>query len=256
MNTRRRFVLAVLLSISASFFIPVLIAVLAAIRSEPVGQYYLLQSDDRERFVAANRLALVRGINKPGGSSFTHWLPGVPFFVQIPGEQPPRSLRHITESFGSLGSSSDVFSNKTAMELFYRDTSVDGLQYYEEIAYGWPFLTLYSASQLVDDKLVTHNGIETSWSALGSQSQDELITLPTGVIWRGLILNALIYASVLLAIPLGLSILFRHQRYLLGHCPKCRYDLQHDFSHGCPECGWRKDRDSKKLKLAPSKGTA
>ena len=26
----------------------------------------------------------------------------------------------------------------------------------------------------------------------------------------------------------------------VGCCPECNYDLRGDFSHGCPECGWRR----------------
>ena len=31
-------------------------------------------------------------------------------------------------------------------------------------------------------------------------------------------------------------------RMRTGRCPRCAYDLAHDFRDGCPECGWRRDK--------------
>lgn len=33
------------------------------------------------------------------------------------------------------------------------------------------------------------------------------------------------------------------RRAIAGHCHRCDYDLQfRDLAHGCPECGWRRER--------------
>jgi hypothetical protein len=35
------------------------------------------------------------------------------------------------------------------------------------------------------------------------------------------------------------------RRAIAGHCHRCDYDLQfRGLSRGCPECGWRRNRDS------------
>ncbi len=33
---------------------------------------------------------------------------------------------------------------------------------------------------------------------------------------------------------------FRARRRQAGLCPLCAYDLKHDFSNGCSECGWER----------------
>ena len=32
----------------------------------------------------------------------------------------------------------------------------------------------------------------------------------------------------------------RRRRMRRGRCPACNYDLRHDLSDGCPECGWHR----------------
>ena len=32
----------------------------------------------------------------------------------------------------------------------------------------------------------------------------------------------------------------RARRRQAGLCPLCAYDLKHDFSNGCSECGWKR----------------
>ena len=35
---------------------------------------------------------------------------------------------------------------------------------------------------------------------------------------------------------------FKHDwRFAPGHCQTCGYDLRHNYSTGCPECGWRRE---------------
>jgi hypothetical protein len=64
--------------------------------------------------------------------------------------------------------------------------------------------------------------------------------LPVRVVWRGFLVDSLVSGAVwfgVLSIPLCRAQL-RHSR---GLCPKCAYDLRHDWASGCPECGWNRE---------------
>lgn len=66
------------------------------------------------------------------------------------------------------------------------------------------------------------------------------IWLPYIPIWSGLVINTLFYAA--LVATLGyMHIRIRNARRMLrGRCPYCAYEMHHHFTHGCPECGWRR----------------
>lgn len=64
------------------------------------------------------------------------------------------------------------------------------------------------------------------------------------VLWRGLVVDALVFGAILAA---GRWLLVWPQRWVrevsrvrMGRCLRCGYDLGYDFIHGCPECGWRR----------------
>ncbi len=66
------------------------------------------------------------------------------------------------------------------------------------------------------------------------------IWFPYRPIWSGLIINTLIY-TVLLWIAVYIVRSIKHDRRLhRGACPYCAYDLQFNYTSGCPECGWRR----------------
>ncbi len=68
--------------------------------------------------------------------------------------------------------------------------------------------------------------------------------LPYLPVWSGMLLNTLFYAALLWC-ALAVLRAFRHARRMhRGRCPACRYDLGFDFRTGCPECGWRKARET------------
>ena len=68
-------------------------------------------------------------------------------------------------------------------------------------------------------------------------------TIPLIPIWQGLAFNTAVFALPWCLIILGfeavrsLRLARRHRR---GHCPACNYDLLHNFTLGCPECGWNR----------------
>ena len=88
----------------------------------------------------------------------------------------------------------------------------------------------------------TERGIELNDSVLGVNLPSGYVVVPTGIIWNGLAVNTLTFACLSWGVVSIAISARRYSRFTRGRCPRCRYDLRHDFSHGCPECGWRKER--------------
>lgn len=78
----------------------------------------------------------------------------------------------------------------------------------------------------------------------GQQPPPQVVPRPSGIIWSGLALNALLFAPVLAALRwLALAprrFIREVGRLRNGRCIACGYDLGYDFIAGCPECGWRR----------------
>ncbi len=72
------------------------------------------------------------------------------------------------------------------------------------------------------------------------------ISIPLRPIWIGLTADTLLFATLWLVAWSVLTIPRRFvrevSRFRRGACIECGYDLGYDFIHGCPECGWRRDR--------------
>ncbi len=63
------------------------------------------------------------------------------------------------------------------------------------------------------------------------------IILATHPLVPGLLANSAIYATLLAATFWFLRHSRRHLRLRRGHCPFCGYDVEHNFTTPCPECG-------------------
>lgn len=61
--------------------------------------------------------------------------------------------------------------------------------------------------------------------------------VPVEVVRRGFVTNTLIYATSIGILIICLLALQRLSRRARGKCTNCGYDLRHDYSAGCPECG-------------------
>lgn len=127
-----------------------------------------------------------------------------------------------------------------------------------EIRTGFPALT-FRGRTLIDDSTTLPNG------ALRTRSRGVFIDridgfgragnglvwphaahvwLPYQPIWSGLAINTVLYA-LLVALLGYIHIRIRNARRMLrGRCPYCAYEMQHDFTHGCPECGWRRSNNA------------
>jgi hypothetical protein len=66
------------------------------------------------------------------------------------------------------------------------------------------------------------------------------IYLPLRPIWPGFAFNSIFYALILALLWFTPITLRRWRRVHTGRCPHCAYDLQHEATAGCPECGWNR----------------
>jgi len=120
--------------------------------------------------------------------------------------------------------------------------------------FGFPALSLY-CNTMIDDSAPLPNGEFATWTRGGFFDRIDSTTLmgkpsvwphaqhiwlPYRPIWSGLVINTLIYALVWMMISYLYTRVRNAQRMLRGRCPFCAYEHHHDFTHGCPECGWRK----------------
>ena len=57
--------------------------------------------------------------------------------------------------------------------------------------------------------------------------------------FQAIMLGGLLLFNVL-GLPVGIMITMSKlpTRRNRGLCPKCAYDLRHEYHRGCPECGW------------------
>jgi len=120
-------------------------------------------------------------------------------------------------------------------------------------ARGWPFPALRSewtddaaettflgrskfkpASLMIELPLVTADSLppdpSNSWY---------LRSLPLTPVWRGLIADSFLFGLLPFAF-VGSRHIRQWRRQRNGWCPKCAYDLPHNLSSGCPECGWNR----------------
>lgn len=80
-----------------------------------------------------------------------------------------------------------------------------------------------------------------NWEFHGGIPIDTYRDLPYLPIWRGIILNTILYAAVWYLVISGIGLVNQRLRRLIRMkpwlCTKCRYDLRGISSSKCPECG-------------------
>lgn len=97
------------------------------------------------------------------------------------------------------------------------------------VAFGWPMRSLSFAANFADD------GPPYRSRAIWYHTPAREWALPTTAIWRGLIVNAVLYAGVIWLLFFGVSCWRRHRRTRRGRCAACGYDV--GPLERCPECG-------------------
>lgn len=105
-------------------------------------------------------------------------------------------------------------------------------------ARGWPFLALWcNIDEVAPSGHSVRGGIALSPASTTTGHARALPYLP---IFRGAILNTLIYSgawTLIILIARRIRAILRRRR---GHCPRCNFNLAGDIAAGCPECGWRR----------------
>ena len=103
------------------------------------------------------------------------------------------------------------------------------------VATGWPFAAFYYESATTRDPIV--GGIK-----MNSESP-YTYAIPYLPLWPGIALNTLFYAGIWTSVILYLRYWVQRDRRRRGICPNCTYDLQHNVSGVCSECGHSIRRD-------------
>jgi|GEM_PF-6041616 len=128
---------------------------------------------------------------------------------------------------------------------------------YSQMRIGWPALCFETDgainadsdlpdgtfSKVVDGAIVT-SVIDQSKYFLGQESLPMILFVwfPYQPIWSGIAINTIVYGLMIAFIGSAMRA-YRHSRRMHhGNCPYCNYDLSFDHSHGCSECGWRKEQ--------------
>lgn len=126
--------------------------------------------------------------------------------------------------------------------------------YIAVIARGWPMQCLYSIEfidhtvrgqgprgEFIDQGAIIIPALDRPNSGYAPM---KAIALPYLPIWRGFIVNSLMYAFAV-SLPYLTWLVVRRfkraNRIRRGRCPRCAYDLRGNFAAGCTECGWRRD---------------
>jgi len=105
-------------------------------------------------------------------------------------------------------------------------------------AFGWPRLAMWHVFE-VDPlaKSQTPGGIPLQG---GLSAITDPRALPCRVLASGFLTNAGIYSLCWFVALYGIRDAIERNMMSRGRCPKCAYDLRHDFFAGCPECGWNR----------------
>ncbi len=86
-----------------------------------------------------------------------------------------------------------------------------------------------------------HGGLELPLIEPMYPARDSTLrALPLIPIWRGLLLDTLLFAAIIAIVHSSVRALRSHLRRRRGHCPRCNYDLLHNVEAGCSECGWNR----------------
>jgi len=112
----------------------------------------------------------------------------------------------------------------------------------EAVGAGWPLICLH-AENIFDimnfspTARVWRNGYVIEH---GSTVQPfTAIVVPLGPVWKGLIVNTLVFSAGWLAFMVVVGMIRAHVRRCRGCCTRCGYDLRGSAGARCPECGGR-----------------
>jgi hypothetical protein len=111
-------------------------------------------------------------------------------------------------------------------------------------ARGWPMLALFSREDVVGHAQMSKSQYLSSPMFAPASAPPRKIVWPWRPIWGGLLVDSVLFGTVLAALWAMAVVprrFFREvSRMKRGCCVACGYDLGYDFRGGCPECGWRR----------------
>ncbi|MEQ8850274.1 MAG: hypothetical protein RIB32_00665 [Phycisphaerales bacterium] len=145
-------------------------------------------------------------------------------------------------NWGIAGRSFD-YAGTTGFDGDRVSRGLPGVRGYEE-ATGWPMLAL-RYSYVEDEAGVVREtpGIPVpKWDGWSRTLNVWPGRLPVTPIWSGVVINTVFFGACWFVLACAWRVGWDWRRLRRGVCPHCRYDLRHDFSAGCPECGWRKPK--------------
>ncbi len=120
---------------------------------------------------------------------------------------------------------------------FLRPPPPEGYTTVEALSAGWPWHAAYGLRYRGRGQPTLESGlVALPLGRTGPQAND---VMPWRPIWPGLAANTLVYAALLLAPLMGLSLARsarRHHRTKRGRCAGCGYQLDGGMER-CPECG-------------------
>jgi hypothetical protein len=107
---------------------------------------------------------------------------------------------------------------------------------------GWPFRCVRSCTYARSGDQTQHlrGGIHVPELLIFDQSQNDphRNTFPLLPWWPGFLPNTAIFTAPWALLLLGPRTLHHHLRLRQGHCPRCGYNVNRNYSAPCPECGY------------------
>ncbi len=114
------------------------------------------------------------------------------------------------------------------------------IRYLTREMWGFPFRCVYADDVIVNDEVFEMRHWYRGW-VIDPEQGGEGLMIPGRILWFPLVLNVLIYTSLILVGVLVLGFVKRAARLWRVRCPRCCYLLVGaGIEMGCPECGWNR----------------
>lgn len=170
--------------------------------------------------------------------SFGNRLSPFMFSIENDASLASPTIQYVPLASHSWGLAEAVLNRPTAPS-----TPQDGCEH----ATGWPMLAAWyglsaayppgGVATLVVDHGIPIEGVGPATN-LWTWNASQLRALPLHPIWRGIIVDSLIYAAAWATMFIGIGTIRRALRRRAGRCTRCAYDLSGLRSGTlCPECG-------------------
>lgn len=110
-------------------------------------------------------------------------------------------------------------------------------------AYGWPWHCLMCSIDPATSRSEVQGGIALNDDLYFPSDTNLPSVLPARIVWPGLLANLAAYGIVCLTLLVTVQTIRRLWNRTRRRCPECSYDLRGLSSEGCPECGWKREKN-------------